>query len=249
MFDNSTLIDIVKMSNLENLETISSDESLTFNLFSRLGPEVQEIAEKFNYSLDILKILIKVKANLPIVKTILLSKDKEKIINLFKQSGMLESRLTKSGIEDLLMCNFPGGDAHTKIWRTSDWMSGSTNKTEIKVSYTPGKQMASMLGSEIVSRLDLKKGPLYANMDSVRMGKSSFIRWHRVDITEEQAKGFLEGIAAKHDNMDGEDVYNLIRKYKQLNIHKAEEKITALLGKRKMALLNKHHRSSLRVNY
>jgi hypothetical protein len=128
-------------------------------------------------------------------------------------------------------------------------MSGSTNKTEIKVSYTPGKQMASMLGSEIVSRLDLKKGPLYANMDSVRMGKSSFIRWHRVDITEEQAKGFLEGIAAKHDNMDGEDVYNLIRKYKQLNIHKAEEKITALLGKRKMALLNKHHRSSLRVNY
>jgi hypothetical protein len=84
-------------------------------------------------------------------------------------------------------------------------------------------------------------------MESEQTG--NFIRWQGVDLTTEQIKGFLEGVAAKHENMDGDDVYNLIRKYKQLNIHKAEEKITKILGKRKLALLSKYHRSSLRINY
>lgn len=246
MLDSDTWFSIAKAANLENLDTIySKSPSKISRILSPL--ELMKIIEKFDYSFDILKILAKAGSEIGLsshylVKVLLLSKDKQKTINAFRTSGVLEN-IGDSEISDLLMCRVSSPAKTSYLWNRTP----PPESNPVKVPYTSGKEMASMLGSEIVSKLTLKHGILDSKMEPEQAGK--VITWHGIDLTAEQIKGFLEGIAAKHENMDGEDVYNLIRKYKQLNIHKAEEKITKILGKRKVALLSKNHRSILRFNY
>lgn len=234
MLDAETWKYIFQASNLENLENLFSKELISLKVYGILTkPDVLKVLEKFNYSSDVVKILSKYghagsSKVFPIIETILNSKDKQRIINVFRTYQMLDD-INDSDLADLLMCRLPS--TVKEIY----------NKPKSCVS---GKEMASMLGSEIVSKLTLKQGVLDSPM---LKEKGDTLRWHGIELTTEQIKNFLEGIAAKHNNMDGEDVFNIIIKYKKLNIHKAEEKITKILGKKKMSMLSRDQRERLKV--